>query len=166
MTLCISSESVTTSSPPLRIRSTRLSLSSRSSAVNSVFSLRFSLTLRSMPSFDDSKNLSESLLLSNCSPPLLTKSSTFALPLSISNAFSAISFLLASAFFIVFSLLESIELSSTFLPSESTPRTIPSVLSSIAKSPVTGLCGAGSSPIVLPSLSNIGLYAVKSVITL
>ena len=55
MTLCISSESVTTSSPPLRIRSTRLSLSSRSSAVNSVFSLRLSLTLRSMPSFDDSK---------------------------------------------------------------------------------------------------------------
>ena len=36
MTLCISSESVTTSSPPLRIRSTRLSLSSRSSSVNSV----------------------------------------------------------------------------------------------------------------------------------
>ena len=50
MTLCISSESVTTSSPPLRIRFTRLSLSSRSSAVNSVFSLRLSLTLRSMPS--------------------------------------------------------------------------------------------------------------------
>ena len=40
MTLCISSESVTTSSPPLRIRSTRLSLSSRSSAVSALLSLR------------------------------------------------------------------------------------------------------------------------------